>query len=87
MAVTEKCIMAVQRYLETRSDEAKPLFLSQKKRRISRNQITRLVKNYAVMADLRTYKKDGVTKTRVSSHMLRQAIERKDEEIKDKSAE
>lgn len=71
VAVTEKCIRAIERYLETRSDEEQPLFLSQKKRRISRNQITRLVKNYAIMADLRIYKKDDMTKTRVSSHMLR----------------
>ena len=69
--VTEKCIKAIEEYLETRSDEAHPLFLSQKKRRISRNQITRLVKNYALAADLRTYKEDGTTKTKVSPHMLR----------------
>jgi len=40
-------------------------------RRISRNQITRLVKDYALMADLRTHKEDGTTKTKVSPHILR----------------
>ncbi|KYK31879.1 MAG: hypothetical protein AYK18_05925 [Theionarchaea archaeon DG-70] len=37
--VTEKCIRAIERYLETRIDTAKPLFLSRKERRISRSQI------------------------------------------------
>jgi site-specific recombinase XerD len=71
VAVTEKCINAIERYLETRDDAEKPLFLSRKKRRISRNQVTRLVKKYAIMADLRTYKDNGEVKTKVGPHTLR----------------
>lgn len=48
-----------------------PLFLSRKKRRISRNQVNRLVKKYAIMADLRTYKENGEVKTKVGPHTLR----------------
>ncbi|MBU7030597.1 MAG: tyrosine-type recombinase/integrase [Theionarchaea archaeon] len=71
VAVTEKCIRAIERYLETRDDTEKPLFLSRKKMRISRNQVNRLVKKYAIMADLRTYKENGKVKTKVGPHMLR----------------
>lgn len=71
VAVTEKCIRAIERYLGTRKDTEKPLFLSQKKGRISRNQVNRLVKKYALKANLRIYTEDGVTKTKVSPHMLR----------------
>jgi integrase/recombinase XerD len=71
VAVTEKCILAIERYLGTRNDTEKPLFMSLKNQRISRNQVNRLVKKYAVMANLRTYTHDGVTKTKVSPHMLR----------------
>ncbi|KYK35254.1 MAG: hypothetical protein AYK19_10905 [Theionarchaea archaeon DG-70-1] len=67
--MTEKCIRAIERYLETRGDTKKPLFLSRKKRRISRNQVNRLVKKYAIMADLRTYKENGEVKTKVGPHM------------------
>jgi integrase/recombinase XerD len=66
VAVTEKCIMAIERYLGTRDDTEKPLFISQKKQRISRNQVNRLVKKYAVMANLRTYTDNGEAKTKVS---------------------
>ncbi|MBU7028388.1 MAG: tyrosine-type recombinase/integrase [Theionarchaea archaeon] len=69
--VTEKCIKAIERYLETRVDTEKILFVSRKKRRISRGQVNRLVKKYALMADLRTYKEGSVVKTKVSPHMLR----------------
>jgi len=69
VTVTEKCIRAIERYLETRGDTKKPLFLSRKKRRISRNQVNRLVKKYAIMADLRTYKENGEVKTKVGPHM------------------
>jgi len=69
--VTEKCIKAIERYLETRIDTESPLFMSRKGRRISRSQIARLVKKYAIMADLRTYKECGTVKTKVSPHMLR----------------
>ncbi|MBU7009449.1 MAG: tyrosine-type recombinase/integrase [Theionarchaea archaeon] len=69
--VTEKCIRAIEQYLETRIDTGNALFLSRKKKRISRNQVCRLVKKYALMADLRTYKENGIVKTRVSPHMLR----------------
>jgi integrase/recombinase XerD len=41
VVVTEKCINAIERYLETRDDTEKPLFMSRKKRRISRNQVNR----------------------------------------------
>ena len=71
VVVTEKCISAIERYLETRDDTEKPLFISRKKRRISRNQVNRLVKKYAVMADLRTYKDNGEVKTKVGPHTLR----------------
>ncbi|MBU7028687.1 MAG: tyrosine-type recombinase/integrase [Theionarchaea archaeon] len=71
VTVTEKCIRAIERYLETRDDTEKPLFLSRKKMRISRNQVSRLVKKYAIMADLRTYKENGKVKTKVGPHMLR----------------
>jgi integrase/recombinase XerD len=54
VVVTEKFINAIERYLETRDDAEKPLFLSWKKRRISRNQVNRLVKKYAIMADCDT---------------------------------
>jgi len=69
--VTEKCIKAIERYIETRVDTEKILFVSRKKRRISRNQVNRLVKKYALMADLRTYKEGSVVKTKVSPHTLR----------------
>ncbi|MBU7028889.1 MAG: tyrosine-type recombinase/integrase [Theionarchaea archaeon] len=69
--VTEKCIMAIERYLHTRVDTEKPLFVSLKKRRISRNRVNRLVKKYALMAGLRTYKENGIVKTKVSPHTLR----------------
>jgi integrase/recombinase XerD len=69
--VTEKCIRAIQQYLETRKDTDKPLFFSKRKRRISRNQVCRLVKKYAIMAHLRVYEENGVTKTKVSPHTLR----------------
>ncbi|MBU7030795.1 MAG: tyrosine-type recombinase/integrase [Theionarchaea archaeon] len=69
--VTEKCVKAIERYLETRIDTEDPLFISMKGKRISRSQIARLVKKYAIMADLRTYKKSGTVKTKVSPHMLR----------------
>jgi integrase/recombinase XerD len=69
--VTEKCIKAIEAYLETRMDTDKPLFVSRKKGRISRNQIFNLVKKYAVMADLRVYTENGVMKTKVSPHTLR----------------
>ncbi|MBU7027115.1 MAG: tyrosine-type recombinase/integrase [Theionarchaea archaeon] len=71
VAVTEKCVRAIERYIETRDDTEKPLFLSRKKMRISRNQVSRLVKKYAIMADLRTYKENGKMKTKVGPHMLR----------------
>ena len=71
VAVTEKCIRAIERYLEIRDDTGKPLFLSRKKMRMSRNQVSRLVKKYAIMADLRTYKENGKMKTKVGPHMLR----------------
>ncbi|MBU7030012.1 MAG: tyrosine-type recombinase/integrase [Theionarchaea archaeon] len=71
VAVTEKCIRAIERYLEIRDDTGKPLFLSRKKMRMSRNQVSRLVKKYAIMADLRTYKENGKVKTKVGPHMLR----------------
>jgi site-specific recombinase XerD len=69
--VTEKCISAIECYLETRDDTEKPLFMSRKKNRISRNQVNRLVKKYAIMADLRTYKENGEVKTKVGPHTLR----------------
>ena len=69
--VTEKCIKAIEQYLATRIDTDKTLFVSRKKRRISRGQVHRLVKKYALMANLRIYKENGVTKTRVSPHTLR----------------
>jgi len=69
--VTEKCIKAIEQYLATRIDTDKTLFVSRKKRRISRGQIYRLVKKYALMANLRIYKENGVTKTKVSPHTLR----------------
>ena len=69
--VTEKCIMAIERYLETRIDTEKPLFVSRKGRRISRSQIRRLVKKYALKANLRVHKENGVVETRVSPHTLR----------------
>jgi len=68
--VTEKCIKAIERYLETRVDTEKPLFVSRRER-ISRMQVHRIVKKYALMADLRTYKDNGVVKSRVSPHTLR----------------
>ncbi|MBU7010116.1 MAG: tyrosine-type recombinase/integrase [Theionarchaea archaeon] len=71
VVVTEKCINAIGRYLETRDDTEKSLFMSRKKRRISRNQVNRLVKNYAIMAVLRTYKENGEVKTKVGPHTLR----------------
>jgi integrase/recombinase XerD len=69
--VTEKCIKAIEAYLETRNDNEKPLFLSNARRRISRMRIFRLVKKYALMADLRVYKDGDTLKTRVSPHTLR----------------
>jgi integrase/recombinase XerD len=69
--VTEKCIQAIEHYLETREDSEKPLFMSRKQRRISRGQIYHLVKKYALMADLRVYKENNAVKTRVSPHTLR----------------
>jgi len=71
VAVTEKCISAIERYLETRDDTEEPLFLSQKKGRISRNLVYQLVKKYAIMANLRTYKENDKVKTKVSPHTLR----------------
>ena len=71
VAVTEKCISAIEHYLETRDDTEEPLFLSRKKGRISRNVVYQLVKKYAIMADLRTYKENGKVKTKVSPHTLR----------------
>ncbi|MBU7028289.1 MAG: tyrosine-type recombinase/integrase [Theionarchaea archaeon] len=68
--VTEKCIKAIERYLETRIDTEKSLFVS-RRGRISRMQVHRIVKKYALMADLRTYKDNGVIKSRVSPHTLR----------------
>jgi site-specific recombinase XerD len=56
--------------LETRIDTEEPLFVS-RKGRISRTQILRLVKKYALLAGLRTYKDNGVVKTKVSPHTLR----------------
>jgi integrase/recombinase XerD len=69
--VTEKCIRAIERYLDTRVDDEKALFISRKRRRISRTQIARLVKKYALMAELRTVKDNGKVKTKVSPHTLR----------------
>ena len=69
--VTEKCVMAIEQYLETRSDSEKSLFVSRKGRRISRSQVARLVKKYALMAKLRVYEENGVVRTRVSPHTLR----------------
>ena len=69
--VTEKCIKAIDYYLETRQDNEKPLFLSRKRNRISRGQIFYLVKKYALRADLRVYKEGNTLKTRVSPHTLR----------------
>ena len=65
------CINAIERYLETRDDAEKPLFLSRKKRGIPRNQVNQLVKKYAVVADLRTYKEHCEVKTKVGPHTLR----------------
>ncbi|MBU7011614.1 MAG: tyrosine-type recombinase/integrase [Theionarchaea archaeon] len=62
---------AIEQYLETRIDTEKALFPSRRERRISRNQIHQLVKKYALMANLRTYKENGIVKTRVSPHTLR----------------
>jgi integrase/recombinase XerD len=69
--VTEKCIRATEHYLNTRTDTEDPLFLSRKGGRISRTQVNRLVKKYAIMAGLRTYKDNGEVKTKVSPHTLR----------------
>jgi integrase/recombinase XerD len=69
--VTEKCIAAIERYLETRADTESPLFLSRRGRRISRSQVARLVKTYAILAGLRTYKDNGEMKTKVGPHTLR----------------
>ena len=69
--VTEKCIRAIDYYLETRNDNEKPLFMSRKKRRISRVQIFSLVKKYALLADLRVYREGNTLKTKVSPHTLR----------------
>ena len=69
--VTEKCTRAIEHYLETRIDTEKPLFISRRRKRISRTQITRLVKKYAVIAQLRTYEEKGEVRTKVCSHMLR----------------
>jgi len=69
--VTEKCIRAIEQYLETRIDTENALFLSRKKKRISRNQVWQLVKKYALIANLRTYKENGIVKTKVSPHTLR----------------
>lgn len=71
VAVTEKCIRAIEEYLGTRDDTEKPLFVSRMKRRISRTQVHRLVKKYALIARLRTYKEGGGLKTKVSPHTLR----------------
>ncbi|MBU7045158.1 MAG: tyrosine-type recombinase/integrase [Theionarchaea archaeon] len=69
--VTEKCIKAIDYYLETRNDNEKPLFFSNARRRISRMRIFRLVKKYALLADLRVFKDGDTLKTRVSPHTLR----------------
>jgi integrase/recombinase XerD len=69
--VTEKCIKAIEQYLKTRNDSGKPLFISQRKKRISWERIYRLVKKYAIMANLRVYEDNGVSKTKVSPHTLR----------------
>jgi integrase/recombinase XerD len=47
--VTEKCIKAIDYYLETRQDNEKPLFISRKQGRISRSQIFCLVKKHVSM--------------------------------------
>jgi integrase/recombinase XerD len=71
VVVTEKCIRAIEQYLETRLDTEKVLFISNKKRRISRNRVLWIVKKYALKANLRTYKDKDVVKTKVSPHTLR----------------
>lgn len=71
VALTEKCIKAIEEYLETRTDTEKPLFVSRMKRRISRTQVLRMVKKYALEANLRTYKGTDGLKTKVSPHTLR----------------
>jgi integrase/recombinase XerD len=57
--------------LETRNDSEKPLFVSRARRRISRVPIFRVVKKYALLADLRVYKDGDTLKSRVSPHTLR----------------
>ncbi|MBU7046543.1 MAG: tyrosine-type recombinase/integrase [Theionarchaea archaeon] len=69
--VTEKCVRAIDRYLETRIDIEKPLFVSRTGRRMSRSQIRRLVKKYAILANLRTFEENGEVKTKVGPHTLR----------------